>query len=178
MRGAGASDRHGGGLNYRISDAQLAVDVASGKWVLPVLELLEVQGRRRADLRRLLGGEPHQKVLTLTLQRLVSVGLISRTVLREVPPAVLYELTDRGRDFLAALGRLAAWAARDRDRLHGVLARNGQRSADGAGDPDQAKMDRSSWHGQSARPGLPVRCPLPGSGRRPGPRQAVVQQFG
>jgi DNA-binding HxlR family transcriptional regulator len=165
-------------VNYRISDAQLAVDVASGKWVLPVLELLVVQGRRRADLRRLLGGEPHQKVLTLTLQRLVSVGLISRTVLREVPPAVLYELTDRGGDFLAALDKLAAWAARDRNRLQHVLVRNGERSADGASDPDNAKMDRSSRHGEGARPGLPVRRPLPGSGRRPGPRQAVIEQFG
>jgi DNA-binding HxlR family transcriptional regulator len=178
--GAGASGSDGTRPAYRVADAQLAVDVATGKWVLPILELLGEQSLRRAQLRRRLGGGTHQKVLTLTLQRMVSAGLITRTVLRELPPAVLYELSDRGRDFFEPLAAMAAWAAADRDRLSDALAGSGDASLDDTEDPNTSGMQRSARPPAGRRAGSrsAVRRALAGSGSGPRPRQAVVEQLG
>jgi DNA-binding HxlR family transcriptional regulator len=112
---------------YPISDAQMDIDVGSGKWVLPILELLHHGGLRRGELRRMLG-DTHQRVLTLTLQRMTAAGLITRTTLRATPPAVLYEVTTRGDAYLQAVAPLAHWAAADRTRLTAALT--GPRTAD------------------------------------------------
>jgi DNA-binding HxlR family transcriptional regulator len=180
QRSAGASGRDGSRPAYRISDAQLAVDLASGKWVLPVMELLAGQGLRRGQLRRLLGGDTHQKVLTLTLQRMVAAGLITRTVLRATPPAVLYELTDRGRDFFGPLAAMAAWASVDRDRLAAAFVAEVDLLAEEPDDPETSGMERSASPppGERVGSGLTIRRALSGASRGPRPRQAVVEQLG
>jgi DNA-binding HxlR family transcriptional regulator len=156
------------------------VDLASGKWVLPVMELLAQRGLRRGQLRRLLGGDTHQKVLTLTLQRMVAAGLITRTVLRPTPPAVLYELTDRGRDFFEPLAAMAAWAAADRDRLAAAFVAEVDLLTEEPDDPETTSMQRSACPppGGQGGPGLTIRRALSGTGRGPRARQAVVEQLG
>jgi len=155
------------------------VDVASGKWVLPILWLLADRPLRRGELRRLLGGDIHQKVLSLTLQRMVATGLLNRTVLREMPPAVLYGMTDRGTAYLEALAAMAAWAAADRDRLTAALAGDNSSPRAGPEDPPTTEMDRAAKPTAVDRTGLrlPAQQRLPGSRRGPRPRQAVVDQL-
>jgi len=170
----------GAGPSYDLGDAQRAVDVASGKWVLPILWLLAERPLRRGELRRLLGGDWREKVVSGTLKRMVATGLVSRTVLREMPPAVLYELTDRGTAYLEPLAAMAAWAAADRDRLIAALAGDNCSKRAEPEDPPASEMDRVAEPAAANPAGLrrPVRQPLPGPRRGPRPRQAFVDQLG
>jgi DNA-binding HxlR family transcriptional regulator len=177
---SGPATPGGAGPSYDLGDAQRAVDVASGKWVLPILWLLAERPLRRGELRRLLGGDIHQKVLSVTLHRMVATGLVSRTVLCEMPPAVLYQLTDRGTAYLEPLAGMAAWAAADRDRLISALAgHNSSTPAEGEDSP-ASEMERVAEAAAAEMAGLRrvVRQPLTGSRRGPRPRQAFVDQLG
>jgi DNA-binding HxlR family transcriptional regulator len=138
--GSGAATPVGGLPSFDATDARLAIEAANGRWVVPVLQLLARQAMRRGELYRALGGKVQQKVLTETLQRMATAGLIVRTVLRPMPPAVLYELTDRGRTFLRALSVMAAWAAADRPRLSTALLRDPDADGPNPGNDTQSRV--------------------------------------
>ncbi len=54
-----------------------------------------------------------QKVLSQNLRALEGDGLISRTVLPEIPPKVEYRLTDRGRSLMPLLDMVYDWGWHD-----------------------------------------------------------------
>jgi DNA-binding HxlR family transcriptional regulator len=56
-------------------------------------------------------------MLTRTLRRLESAGLIARRVPQEKPAAVEYSLTDSGRTIIATLRGMCRWAKRYRKSL-------------------------------------------------------------
>lgn len=89
--------------------------VLANKWSALAIGALEPGPRRFGELqRRLEGVSP--KVLTQTLRRLESSGLVSRTVYPEVPLRVEYELTELGRSAAGPLGLLREWAEHNADR--------------------------------------------------------------
>ena len=53
------------------------------------------------------------KTLTERLRILEHQGVLTRTVYAEVPPRVVYELTERGRSFRSVLEAMASWGDRD-----------------------------------------------------------------
>ncbi len=61
-------------------------------------------------------------MLTLTLKRLETDGLVTRTLFPSVPPRVDYELTDLGQTLRGALLPLHRWAAKNA----GSSARNSE----------------------------------------------------
>lgn len=95
-----------------IEDALLVLD---GKWsTLIIRELLEGP-KRFGELRSALQmGSP--KTLTERLRILEHQEVLTRTVYAEVPPRVVYELTDRGRTFQSVLDAMAEWGEEDRAR--------------------------------------------------------------
>ena len=68
-------------------------------WKIPVLWRLKKNARRYSELQKDI---PHisQKMLTKALKELEAAGLISKTVYAEVPPRVLYQLTDKGQSLV------------------------------------------------------------------------------
>ncbi|MDE6127275.1 MAG: helix-turn-helix transcriptional regulator [Muribaculaceae bacterium] len=50
------------------------------------------------------------KVLTETLKRLETDGLVSRKLYAEIPPRVEYSLTELGKSLIPLLGSLITWA--------------------------------------------------------------------
>jgi DNA-binding HxlR family transcriptional regulator len=52
-----------------------------------------------------------QRMLAVTLRSLEEDGIVSRSIFAEVPPRVVYELTDLGRSLMAQMQHLASWAA-------------------------------------------------------------------
>lgn len=94
------------------ADAQVALDVLGGKWVVPIIGVLAVRPHRHGELQRALGPGLHQKVLTETLRRMEAAGLLVRRVVADVmPPSVVYVLTDFGATLLEPIEHLAAWGA-------------------------------------------------------------------
>ncbi|MBD8490682.1 helix-turn-helix transcriptional regulator [Echinicola sp. CAU 1574] len=58
-----------------------------------------------------------QKMLTVTLKKLETDGLVNRTIYPHVPPKVEYELTDLGRSLLPNLQNLVKWANDNIDEI-------------------------------------------------------------
>lgn len=79
------------------------------KWSLLALVALAEGPQRFGALRRRLEGISH-KMLTQTLRRLETDGLVARSVEDGRVPAVRYALTARSRDLLPIVADLKRWA--------------------------------------------------------------------
>jgi DNA-binding HxlR family transcriptional regulator len=89
--------------------ARLAIDIITSKWAVVVLFALSRGPRRHGELVDLVGGIS-RKVLTQTLRRLQSYGLIERRAYAEAPPRVEYRLTDLGHTLTEPIAALTDWA--------------------------------------------------------------------
>ena len=78
------------------------------KWKVLILRDLLTGTKRFGELKRSLGGVS-QKVLTAQLRAMEESGLVERKVYAEVPPRVLYSLTDVGRSLLPVIDAMADW---------------------------------------------------------------------
>lgn len=78
------------------------------KWTLLIVRDLAAGPRRFVELQRVLPGISTEQ-LRSRLNRMVADGMLTRRRFREVPPRVEYQLTERSRDLLPALGELARW---------------------------------------------------------------------
>ncbi|MEU9187930.1 helix-turn-helix domain-containing protein [Streptomyces sp. NPDC048484] len=93
-----------------VADCRLraATDLFAHTWDPVALAALRTGPRRRHELRAAIGGIS-DKVLTDTLRRLLTAGLIDRRAHAEAPPRVEYALTGLGQSLvegpLMALGR-------------------------------------------------------------------------
>jgi DNA-binding HxlR family transcriptional regulator len=86
------------------------LETIADKWTLVVLDALDGETLRFADLQRAVGGIS-QKVLTHTLRALERNGFVTRTVYPEVPPRVEYALTPMGDSVAEAMCAIWGWTA-------------------------------------------------------------------
>lgn len=84
--------------------------VLRGKWKLLILSLLLDGPRRYGELRAALP-EVTEKMLIQHLKELEQDQLVVRTSYPEVPPRVVYTLTDHGRRLLPLFDAMLAWGA-------------------------------------------------------------------
>jgi DNA-binding HxlR family transcriptional regulator len=89
-----------------------ALDVLDGKWTTLVLRELLTGPKRFGELRSALGS-PSPKTLTDRLRLLEHQRILTRTVYAEVPPRVVYELTERGQSLRSVLIAMLAWGDSD-----------------------------------------------------------------
>ena len=79
------------------------------KWSLFVIFNLGYNGVMRfSDLNKRISGISN-RMLSITLKRLESTGIVTRTVYAEVPPRVEYELTTIGEGFSERLIEMSMW---------------------------------------------------------------------
>jgi DNA-binding HxlR family transcriptional regulator len=88
-----------------------ALTATGDRWTLLIALALEPGRMRVAQLHRQLPGVS-TGVLERHVQRMVALGLITRTRFKEMPPRVELELTDAGRELLPLAGALARWGMR------------------------------------------------------------------
>ena len=89
---------------------QRAMEMIGGKWKLPILCALTVDGSTRYnDLKRKLGGISNT-MLAKSLKELEEDGLVTRAEYMEVPIRVEYEPTDKVKSLTPILVQLAQWA--------------------------------------------------------------------
>lgn len=86
-----------------------ALDSVSGKWVPHVLIALAERPMRSGQLKKVVGRAVNDKVFTQTVRRMEADGLLTREVLNDTPPAVLYLLTAKGQSVLEPLRVLTRW---------------------------------------------------------------------
>lgn len=88
-----------------------ALTVVGHKWTLLIVEHLLAGPRRFTEIERALG-HANPKMVTARLRELEAAGLVSRTVYAEVPPRVVYALSERGRELRPAIDALRRWGTR------------------------------------------------------------------
>lgn len=86
-------------------------------WTVLIVGALADGPLRFKDLNAQVDGISY-RMLTQTLRTLERDGLVTRTQYPESPPRVVYELTEAGRELVAPLQALAAWAT---DHMADVL---------------------------------------------------------
>lgn len=123
-----------GEANISVPDGSLSVTDCKGladvlasvgdKWTIMVVGTLSKGPLRYNEVQRRIAGIS-QRMLTLTLKRLETDGIVKRTLFPSVPPRVDYELTELGQTLRGALVPLQAWASTNRD----VIADNRTRAS-------------------------------------------------
>ncbi len=92
------------------------VALIGSKWKLLILRNLMIRPWRFNELKKDLEGVS-QKVLTDSLRSMEQDGLISRTVYPEVPPKVVYALSDRGESLRPILNVMSEWGTNYKNNL-------------------------------------------------------------
>ena len=89
--------------------ARTTLELVSDTWSLIAIVALGRGPARYTDLQNRIGGIS-KKMLTQTLHKLESNGLIDKRKLRTAPPGTEYRLTDLGRSLLEPVQALSQWA--------------------------------------------------------------------
>ena len=84
------------------------VQLIGNKWKLLIIRNLLDRPQRFTELKKGVPGIS-QKVLTDNLRAMESDGIVSREVFAEVPPRVIYSLTDIGQSLLPIIDAMADW---------------------------------------------------------------------
>lgn len=105
------------------TEAQEAIELLAGKWVLAVLAELEAGPRRHNELFRTVDAGVSDRVLTDTLRRMERDGLIIRRTFMSSPPAVRYELTPLAHSLREPVSGLTGWLHEHRPTLERARAR-------------------------------------------------------
>lgn len=92
------------------------VERAGNEWAVLVVSSLQGGPLRYTDLLHSIPGLS-QRMLTHTLHQLRRDGLLTRTAYPEVPPRVVYALTDLGTTLLIAITTLIDWAGTHHDEI-------------------------------------------------------------
>lgn len=102
---------------YNIS-VEATLEVIGGKWKCVILCHLTHGEKRTSELKRLMPGIT-QKMLTQQLRELEDDGIINRIVYEQVPPKVVYELSEYGWSLKGILDTLCAWGEKHIIRVYG-----------------------------------------------------------
>ncbi len=85
------------------------LNVIAGRWKILLLWWLQEGELRFGELRRRVPTIT-QKMLTQQLRQMEAEGLVDREVFAQVPPKVIYRLTERGRSLRPILQSLYDWS--------------------------------------------------------------------
>lgn len=85
-----------------------AQKLLSGKWTILIMYELSKEERRFNELQRLLSS-PTSATLSQQLRMLEENGLVIRTVYDQIPPKVVYSLSDLGEKFKPVLVAIEDW---------------------------------------------------------------------
>ncbi len=84
------------------------VQLIGNKWKLLIIRNLLKGSQRFMQLKNGIPGIS-QKVLTDNLRAMENDGIVSREIFAEVPPKVIYSLTDIGKSLLPIIDAMADW---------------------------------------------------------------------
>lgn len=86
--------------------------IIGGKWKPLILYFISVDVNRFGQLQRMMPG-CSKRMMTTQLRELEDDGLVHREVFAEVPPKVIYTLTDKGESLRPLFGELSKWGIKN-----------------------------------------------------------------
>lgn len=93
------------------------VQLIGNKWKLLIIRNLLVAPQRFTQMCKTIPGIS-KKVLTDNLRALEKDGLVEREVFAEVPPRVVYSLSELGNSLRPIIGAMEDWGADYKSRKH------------------------------------------------------------
>ncbi|KJW12604.1 winged helix-turn-helix transcriptional regulator [Levilactobacillus spicheri] len=87
---------------------EVTMETIGGKWKPIILCNLRHENQRPSELKTLIPSIS-QKMLNQALKELVHDNIVNRQVYNQVPPKVVYSLSDYGQTLEALLHELCAW---------------------------------------------------------------------
>ncbi|MNO12342.1 putative HTH-type transcriptional regulator YtcD [compost metagenome] len=87
---------------------EATLEVIGGKWKVVILCHLDKGDKRTSELKRLMPGIT-QKMLTQQLRELEEDGVVKRSIYEQIPPKVVYSLTEYGWSLKPILDTMCAW---------------------------------------------------------------------
>jgi DNA-binding HxlR family transcriptional regulator len=90
---------------------EATLDVIGGKWKVVILCHLDKGEKRTSELKRLMP-DITQKMLTQQLRELEDAGVVRRDVYQQIPPKVVYSLSEYGWSLKPVLDAMCAWGER------------------------------------------------------------------
>ncbi|KRE69657.1 winged helix-turn-helix transcriptional regulator [Paenibacillus sp. Soil750] len=97
---------------------EATLDVIGGKWKVVIMCHLIKGEKRTSELKKLMCGIT-QKMLTQQLRELEQDGVLQRTIYNQIPPKVVYSLTEYGWSLRPILDAMCSWG-----ELHVELTQN------------------------------------------------------
>ncbi|WP_159881556.1 winged helix-turn-helix transcriptional regulator [Paenibacillus puerhi] len=88
--------------------AEATLEVIGGKWKLLILCYLNCGPMRSSQFKKAIPNLS-QKMLTQQLRELEEAGIINRTIYNQVPPKVIYEISEFGKSLKPILDQLGEW---------------------------------------------------------------------
>jgi DNA-binding HxlR family transcriptional regulator len=85
-----------------------SLNVLSGKWKTTIIYLISLDVNRFGQLQRLLP-ECSKRMMTSRLRELEIDGIINRKVFAQIPPKVIYSLTEKGKNLEPLFKELRMW---------------------------------------------------------------------
>jgi DNA-binding HxlR family transcriptional regulator len=86
--------------------------IIGGKWKPLILYFISVDVNRFGQLQRMMPG-CSKRMMTTQLRELEDDGLVHREVFAEVPPKVIYTLTDKGESLRPLFSELSKWGIKN-----------------------------------------------------------------
>lgn len=89
-------------------DVEKALDLLAGKWGTLIIRELLKEPKRHSELKKSIDGI-NLKTLTVKLRHLEKHHIIDREVFAEVPPKVIYSITEYGKKIKPIIEALRIW---------------------------------------------------------------------
>lgn len=86
--------------------------IIGGKWKPLILYFISVDVNRFGLLQRMMP-DCSKRMMTTQLRELEKDGLVNRKVFAEVPPKVIYTLTEKGESLRPLFGELSKWGVKN-----------------------------------------------------------------
>jgi len=93
-----------------------SINIFCGKWKPEILYFLNQSPRRFNELRRLIP-KITQRMLTQQLRELERDGVINRQQYLEIPPKVIYSMTDLGLSLIPIFEKLEQWSGKNMKKV-------------------------------------------------------------
>ena len=93
-----------------------SINIFGGKWKPEAIYFINLAPRRFNELRRLIP-DVSQRMLTQQLRELERDGIINRKQYLEIPPKVVYSITELGKTLIPIFGELETWTTKNIDKI-------------------------------------------------------------
>ncbi len=93
-----------------------SINIFGGKWKPEILHFINIEPRRFNELRRLIP-RVSQRMLTQQLRELERDGILNRKQFMEIPPKVIYSMSELGKSLIPIFNQLETWGSKNMSEI-------------------------------------------------------------